>query len=382
MFLGVVLAVTVIVLVVRFAIPRVSQQQPVVPEQPPVLSAEKNIVDSMDRERRSMNRVKLQAAALELKEAQAALAGLKQQLEAWDTEVLALMNNDEGRRLAADDGLVEKFAASFRKEDLWTVAQLEAAEARLKLLMIPVEEATKENTGDYAPSADWSAQVEREQQALTTAAKAYMDLRQVIITTLRSAPQAPAQITLQEALDRLDSRLAQERAEVIETAVRDEHQRKTEELAKAEAERARTAAEQQVAQVESARLRALAQDAAVQAKYQPFLAKGRFLINHPDILGFSSKHLFIDGPAELPSYNDLVRCGATRDLKTFIAIGIGKSKFYGPYTKGRRYFERNDRPLWTTAYPQTDAQWAEYRKLFEEFQQLAPVWRDMGLLRP
>lgn len=383
MGLGVILALAAMVLVVRFVVSRTPQGAPTALTESPVQTAEKNIVDSLDRERRSLNRIKLQAATSNVQEVQAQLNGLKHELSVWDSEVRSLLTSESGRRLAADQALVEQFTASFRKEGLWTAAQIEGAEARLKLLLDPVEQAVKEDSGDYAPSSDWSAQVDRELQTLAAAAKAYQDTRRTILAVLRDAPHAPAEITLQDAMSQMDERLARERAVAIETAVREEHRRKTEDLTKAETERVRTAADQEVAQVEAARLRALAEDPAVQAKYQPFLSKGRFRFNHAKNLPANPDYyLYIDGPTEPPSYNALVTIGVTRDLKTFVGAGVGYKYFRGPHTDGARYFHRNDRPLWTTGYPKTDAQWAEYQKLFEDFQQLAPVWRDMGLLKP
>lgn len=126
------------------------------------------------------------------------------------------------------------------------------------------------------------------------------------------------------------------------------------------------------------RVRALAQDAEVQSRYRPFLEKGRFIWGH----GSGSRQSdFVDGPARRSSYNDLVRLGLTRDLKVFINAGIGQN--YDPGDNvGYQHFAQNDRPLWVSKYPQSDAEWARYRKLFADFAELAPAWREMDVLAP
>jgi hypothetical protein len=124
----------------------------------------------------------------------------------------------------------------------------------------------------------------------------------------------------------------------------------------------------------SERLRRLAEDPEVQARYKPFLAKGRYLFDYPNTA------YFVDGPAQRASYNALVKNSITRDLRIFIAAGLGQGRKVPGFNW--RSFNRNDRPLWTTTYPKADAEWARYRRLFLDFQQLAPLWRDMGILAP
>lgn len=132
-----------------------------------------------------------------------------------------------------------------------------------------------------------------------------------------------------------------------------------------------------LAKLKADELRRLAEDLDVQARYKPFLAKGRYLFNYTRKSG-----MLVDGPARLASYNAIVQAGLTRDMRAFIHAGIGRDH-YGASTTGQlQDYRKNDRPLWSTPYPNSDAEWARYRKLFHDFQELAPIWRDMGLLAP
>lgn len=341
-----------------------------------VLPSGNSIVESVDRERRTLNRLELQAARQKMEGVRSTLGEVEAQLMAWEREVRVLLTDERGRRIAVEPERVEKFAALFRQETLWTPDQVATSKEKLRLLFEPVEAAIKEDTGDYAPSQDWTGHLDREDWALKAAIKAYADTRRSIELLAREAPNAPGPTTLADAIAAFDQRLARERTERIEAEIRAERDKKTEELAKAEAEKVKAEAEQQKAGIDLARNRKLAEDPAIQAKYQPFLAKGRWRFGHAEL-----NRMWIDGPSEMNSYNTLVKLGITTDLQTFVSAGCGKARS----SKGFAYiqqYHKNDRPLWTTPYPKTDADWDYYRKLFEEFQQLAPIWRDMGLLYP
>lgn len=346
-------------------------------------AADAAIVQSIDRERRSLNRVKLQAAQVKVGTVQATLKELKAERAAFDEQVRALLADERGRRIAASEEHLQQFVALQRQKELWTQAQIEGAEARLQTLNQPIEDAAKADTGDYAPSTDWSSHLDREQLALSAALTAYRETRQSVEVVIRDSAGPPGDSTLADAITELDEALARQRAERVQLALEEEQHQKTEQLVAAEAESRKKQSEQEVAEVELATLRRLAEDPTVQAKYQPFLAKGRFRFDHGNIPAKNQNYyLYIDGPSTPPSYNVLVNIGVTRDLKTFAAAGVGKQGFRGPLTKSARYFHKNDRPLWTTPYPSTDAQWEYYRVLFKEFRQLAPIWRDMGVLKP
>lgn len=380
-WIGVILGVSLLLLVVRSLS---SGTQPATPvtNSPAVTgavnAADKAIVETMDRERRSLNRYKLQAARQKMEAVRSTLGEVEAQLAAWEREVRVLLTDERGRRMAVEPERVEKFAALFRQETLWTPDQVATSKEKLRLLFEPVEAAIKEDTGDYAPSQDWTGHLDREDWALKAAIKAYADTRRSIELLAREAPNAPGTTTLADAMAAFDEKLARERTERIEAAIRVERDKKTEELAKAEAEKVKAEAEQEKAGIDLARNRKLAEDPAIQAKYQPFLAKGRWRFGHGET---SQKMMFIDGPSEMTSYNTLVKLGITTDLQTFVSAGCGKPRSTRGFAYTQQY-QKNDRPLWTTPYPKTDADWDYYRKLFEEFQQLAPIWRDMGLFYP
>ncbi|MBU0640145.1 MAG: hypothetical protein KKB50_14865 [Planctomycetes bacterium] len=125
---------------------------------------------------------------------------------------------------------------------------------------------------------------------------------------------------------------------------------------------------------ERKRLTALAENPEIQARYQVFLAKGRYSF---------AQNKVINATAFAPSYNALRILRITHDPETFaIAAGGYQTQLKGGlYDRSTWYFNKNDRPLWAS-YPRTDNEWKELNARFKEFQELAPIWRDMGVLSP
>lgn len=123
--------------------------------------------------------------------------------------------------------------------------------------------------------------------------------------------------------------------------------------------------------VKTKQLQLMAADPALQTRYQAFLAKGRFLFDHTEWEGIN-KRCFRD-PPKPASYSQLAKVGVLSDIRAFVAAISGQ-----PYRS--RSFQHNDRPLQKPAAGRNSE--IENTKWFRDLQQLAPVWRDSGLLQP
>ena len=124
-----------------------------------------------------------------------------------------------------------------------------------------------------------------------------------------------------------------------------------------------------------------AEDPTIQADYKPFLQKGRFLFQAEMSTAWSWKPDYGDIPAPA-SYSRLKQLGVLSNEFVFWASGVGSdindiTAKYG--YKGQGF--RNDRTTWT-GWPKTEAEHKIIKDRFNQFVELAPIWVEMGLLRP
>lgn len=104
----------------------------------------------------------------------------------------------------------------------------------------------------------------------------------------------------------------------------------------------------------------LARDMSVRRAYGPLIRPGKYAF------GSENKH-----PTGRPaSFSTLRDQGVTREYNRFVNA-----------MTGRGYYRNNDRrPFYEI--PRTPSETALMKKLFEEFEDLGPVWVQMGVLRP
>ena len=114
----------------------------------------------------------------------------------------------------------------------------------------------------------------------------------------------------------------------------------------------------------AAELRARAADPIVQQKYTPFLDKGKLLFDQGSdyVSGYGERML----PVSWQNLNN----GKWLDSAERFAKAMSN-----PFSQ-----TKNDRRV--KAYPQTENEWREMDRMFEEFKQLGPIWVEMGLLLP
>jgi len=97
----------------------------------------------------------------------------------------------------------------------------------------------------------------------------------------------------------------------------------------------------------------------VQANYEPFLARGVYYPVH------GPRWDYMNGTEPGPvSYSRLLDSKSLDTFEDFVELAT-------------KY--KNDRPRWQDA--KTEEDWAEYRRRYEEFKKLAPIWVELGVLR-
>ncbi len=383
--------------------------------------AQQNVLESVENERRALAKTRLLMLSQESEEVSALVADLEIEIRAWEAEILPLLENDSGKSLALNPDYVEVFRqiqSSTSRSDRGTP---EHHRALLASIMEPVEKALADPSFAYSPSEQLITQLDSLKTSIQEAIKSYREPRQqiqsIVSTHLRNPVAAPGELTLRQTLEALAECEAMEQAQAIADAVAAERAKAQEEFAALEAEKARNEAARELArqrqeernrqaeaerslarQREDEQRRAAAAkiaevhrraaDPAIQAKYKPFLAKGRFRFFPGGQRAYKPKGYRYPRPA---SFKRLRECGILRNIVVFLKTGKGsiggRQTNYGNviyYVDSDGFASQgygNDRPTWS-GYPNTEAQWRAATARFREFLELAPYWIKSGVLLP
>lgn len=335
-------------------------------------------------------------------EARAELEKLDSELRGWKTALAEIMEGDAGKRLAADDGLLDRFLIIFDRERP-SETHVESLKQQLDVLAGPIDEAFRNGNAAFAPERSYVTEIERIEDALKEAAAAYRGDREMLHSLLQeSAKQTPVTRAFAERLQERRQANARQRLETIEAqskAAREEAVRlvgaaeadaiKKKAEAEAEAKRllGESESQQLIADAESrkkiledefarrrgaeemASLRRRAEDSEVQRRYSPFLEKGRLRFDAPP----TSNYLAVSAELERVSWGQLNANGWLSDVKSFARALTSQ-----PLVENHHYV--NDRRTWP--YPTTEAEWKVRQAMLEEFKQLGPIWVEMRLLNP
>ena len=313
---------------------------------------------------------------------------LQQQILAWQNEIEPTLKNDSGQFLAPHSDLVRRFSATYQAPR-FTQADLDAAKSRVHDLLVPIDDALVGKGTLFNPDDDAGktlpSQIQEERELVQQALTSLRQGRSAAVALLEQAKALgkKADYTLAEAMDREERGLALDITQKT-ASLHEQARREAAELeAQALAEQTRKLARQRVAQIEAEttakaqelkkqlrldaeqaarkRLQDMANDPAIQAKFQPFLAKGRC---RP--LTYAGRY-----PYPMPaSFKDIESTRALNDVQRFVWAGSG-------HLLG---FFHNDRPRWQQ--PNTEAEWKDFEERYNLFRQLAPLWIEMGLLQP
>jgi hypothetical protein len=375
-----VLGILVLVVVVRKSAPSAT-----LPGADATSNGSVTMVNSaIEQERRALAKAKLTTLTHEVGQANKALSDIDGELQLWANNVEPALTSDAGRAVAGDPIAVERFRAVhiLSRPD---PSDTQARRAALAALVEEPEKALASGTL-YIPDENSLAEVQKHRAWAEARLGELRRRRELAEGILRDAAASGlrAPITLREAMVNLENKqtleLAANRASQEDKARQEAAELETQaranqirELGKESAAGVQTETKEQVSDSradrfldttvgERERLMKLAKDPAIQAKFQPFLARGYANIGN----GFKQNYAF-PKPAE---FRLLQHGHALDNHENFILAGCGQLNMFG----------HNDRPRWIK--PTNDAEMQEMRRRFELFKKLAPIWIELGLLQP
>lgn len=350
--------------------------------------------DVEERARRERTLAEARASELlaDLAETRAAVEAAQQALTQWNEQVPALLTSEQGKRVAADPERVRTFHAISSRRGRPSESQVGALAQRVELLERQLEQVRSSEAATLSEDSEsaYAEQLQQDQaEALGVQRELEEDLDAVKALVAKSATASPAPRSLAAALEELELEMAARRAEVIEAELRRVHAeqneldkemvaRKTAELRVAQRQRQEVELEDQRQREETAAAiaaqkskeedqRRRAASDTVQAVYAPLLQKGKTkpYNNNPGGPGTMTWSSTGRLEAEHVSLSDIKRTNALTSFEDFVRLLTSSA---------------NDRGSWPPA--SSDASTTEYRRRFEEFKELAPIWIEMGLLRP
>ena len=300
-------------------------------------------------------------------------------MTAWHSKIQNLLKNTYGQAIASDDRLVEAFTALYEKKRM-THQDVVAIKIRVSDLLAPIELAQNQKS-PYIPSDELFKELDREQQVITQAYDNYQKANDQLSSLVSKIDENHvSDSTLEVALANLRMKRADEmtqaevsRQERLRAEIEKAKNDRAERLARLEIELLQKtteqdeqllrqqAAEGRLLRAEEAAygtLRDRAESQAIQRKFAPFLTKGH------QVLSNQGRWVSTQTPSPL-SMTGLMQQHALSNPKRFVGVAITN---------------HNDRPKWKK--PKKNDDYGEYAALLEEFNQLAPVWVEMGLLNP
>lgn len=177
-------------------------------------------------------------AALQIAQsAEKRIAELRRAVEVWETNRTQVLANEAGQKLASDWKLVER-ASRVLSTDLPTSDAVDLLSNRLDNLMQPVRRAVEQQDTAFVPSKDLRDRVDEIDTATTAQLeqiqRATRDLAALVTDAGKLA--ASETMTLQTALDGLQTHRDEERRKIEEAALVDVRREGDERLAKEKAE--------------------------------------------------------------------------------------------------------------------------------------------------
>lgn len=351
----------------------------------PQVDRELRVAQGRQDEERARVRATLLALSAKADEAARAVADLAAELGRWQAEVEPLLENDAGRRIGANPNATATFTALYRAPRP-VKADADAYQSQIDALIQPVKTALQQQNFDYAPSDTLGKNLDTIKSQAAEQARKIRDARKQTQALLVDAQTSPASdVALHQAIADFDTRQARERNETVrqaEEAARKEADAKLAEL-RAQAVKDEAASEERKLKAEA--LRKKAADPTVQETYRVFLAKGRYLFTTTspgcNVRGHQPQYSDVPG---LTSFKRLRETGVLDNAMVFWATGCADANDNSPACKyGYRWQGHgNDRPVTWRGFPSSEEQATLIRKRFDEFMELAPIWVEMGLLRP
>lgn len=341
-------------------------------------------------EARALSRSKLQHLRHQANDVLQLSNVFEQECDRWHTLASEILSDERGKRLATDINAVQAYRAltAVERPDRAAATQ---ARARVEQLTKPVDAAIQADDSAYMPSPELVAALNAEQRQVAQAADLFRRATAQLEGLVAGAQGNAGDQTLAAVIQSLIAQEARAEANAIaaarEEALRvvrqqlaDAEAAKVREIGNSEVERVR--AEQSAAtkrleaqatltrqQGERDRLRQLAGDPDIQAKFAPFLSPGR---RYPAQYEGSVRWL-----ERKPRGRTEPRPVTLRELEG--ALILERFENFAAAATNSKSRSTNDRPPWPL--PTSSADWDRYRQDFELFQQLVPVWVETQVIR-
>lgn len=297
----------------------------------------------------------------------------------WETDILPLLQSNDGKFLAADGESVGAFREHFGTVQPVPKGTIEQLELELSTLLAPIDSAVKSGTVASTPDPQFApmlAEISSKVQNAVLPYKEAVPALQALAAKAKSKGVS-GEKTLQQALDELIHADVLTRAERIEAARKETEAAMTEKMAQAEQELVRAKREQEIqaakdeaarvdSQTEADTLTAKANNPDTLKRLEPFVTKGNFVLEQS-----SRQYIWRRSETEpLPlSFKAITLRSALEPtengLKSLMGIALDPN---------------NDRPAWARAASQKDWDWIrENQKLLKE---LGPTLVSLGHLAP
>lgn len=309
-----------------------------------------------------------------------ALKSWGEELDLWERTVPPLYDSDAGKRIAGDPELVYRFRALV-KQELPTRQEWNRNRDTAEDLISPIRAAFRDPFNAAIPNATISTTLQEARKNAIAASRKWRDVREGVELLLTQAGKPAAKESLRVVITAQEKEETDRRTALIAEATDKQQKSADATLARIEADRvrfvgiekAKAAAEASKREQEAivhARLVEQARDPAVQAKFAPFLANGKFLF--PKVLA-SPWWYDRSQPASLSA---IQANGYVRNLREFAFTMAGEIQ----KTPGGNYKPGiNDRRP-HHPFPRNDDEWAEMERLYKQFTLLAPIWVEIGAL--
>jgi len=381
-----------------------------------------DVMEAVEAERRAVARARLLELQHRADETTAYIDRLEQAIGRWSSEIEPLLANETGKFIAANPRLVDAFVKIYDDSNRASKQTPERLREVLNAAMDPVSHGLESETAAYTPDNSLQEQLDRVRRQAIDALRTYDDDTRQIQSLLAASKQTsgarPGTKTLQAAIDDIQNRAALARAQAVALAVDEERRKADIEAAAQEAERVRNEAARELqkkrlqeelkkreAQRELERMREQekqrahqakidakrrrAADPAVQARYQPFLAKGVYRFNAYGGTARTDAKYGNRYP-QPASYSRLQNAGVLNNVATFVKTASGKAHIHQTGQLAPRLVQpdndgyagagfSNDRPKWNW-YPQGERGWKQAEAMYREFLELAPIWVETGKL--
>lgn len=343
--------------------------------------AQAQVLDAVERQRSTLAEASLLTLRGEGREVLRIIDRVSQQRASWDQNVRSLLQNDEGRRIAADPDRVARFITLLHATlpDPQAIAD---QRERVSKLLAPIEEALAGGLAKFSPDDGFQRQLVRERQAAQAQERDLANHEGMLAALTAEAAQAvaaPSGDVLRAKVDQFEHEKSAAQLRELQQALDKVAEESATRIAALRVQQAREEAASQERKLETEMLRKKAEDPTLQQRYQVFLAKGRYLFSRQD--GPSPQYADIPAPASLRRLREV---GVLDNEFVFWATATGGRHFQHPAQKHgyRGQGDNNDRPVTWTGYPTTEEGHKLIRQRYLEFLELAPIWVEMGLLRP